>query len=176
MKKIAIYTAIISIIGVLVIIVLGETFEISFMMGQIMTAFAAVLFLLSLAAFFFLFFLQSKKKFQKIILFIISAFFMCVCIVSVDGVVNVYQDKEAYDKKDLATIQGVPDRVLFESNSYVDNPSLSTIEMEGTSFDTLHLWIEEDEYNEKYQNQQLEIQYLPESKIVVDIYIVESQL
>lgn len=105
---------------------------------------------------------------------LIFIFLIYVSVLGVMAVYDVFQDRSAYHNQNFESITGIPTDENFETGRHIRNPHLTEFEMDGITLDALQLWIEKEEYQSQYQDQQVEVLYLPNSKIAIELNLVEA--
>jgi|SRR5699024_7715253 len=164
MKRIATFGAIISFIIFIFIIIIGETFEFDFITSGLMISISVLFFLLFIVFLCILWNISTKNWVGKVL----PIFFICVFLVSalfmIGHMFNLYKDKESYEKKDFVTVEGTPDEVSFDRQNYLNN-----LKVDGVELDVTMLNMTKKDFEQRYHNNEIIVQYLPKTKLVVKI-------
>lgn len=169
MKKGVAYTGLGSIVLCLMIIVVLETIDVDFMTENLFVGIAGFGLLFGVALITFFVFLSQNKKSGKVIAFIFSSLFVLFSIVAFVDVINIYQDREAYENKNFSIIKGIP-----TDESFGDDGLIISFEIDGIHFSAMNTSTTEQEFVEKYKGQTIKVHYLPNSKMVIKMNRIEK--
>lgn len=81
---------------------------------------------------------------------------------------NLNKDKENYREKDFTIVEGIPDEVSFNEQNYLNDLIVDGVELDVTMLD-----MTKNDFEQKYDNNEIIVQYLPRTKLVVEIKIAE---
>lgn len=169
MKRIALFGSVISMIIFIFIIIIGETFEFDFITSSLMISIGVLFLLLFIVFLCILWNISTKNEIGKIL----PTFFFCVFLMStffmLDHIFNLYKDKESYEKKDFAIVEGTPNEVSFSRQNYLNHLKVDGVELDVTMLDMTKVYFEQ-----KYLDKEIIVKYLPETKLVVKIKSVEQ--
>lgn len=169
MKKGVLYTGLGSIVLCLMIIVVLETIDVDLMTESLFVGISAFGLIFGVAAIAFHSFLSVKKRTRKVFTFIFSSFFVMFSIEAFVEVINIYQDREAYENKNFSIIKGIPTDEFFG-----DDGSIISFEIDGIHFSTTMIPITEQEFTEKYKDRKIKVHYLQNSKMVINMNNIEN--
>lgn len=171
MRKTILIISFASLFLSLALIGIGESVDLNFMTSNILSAAGSFLLLLFLTTLFLFFYITSKKKIFKILSMIVFLFFGLTTILGIGEIYDVYQDRSAYANEEFERIVGVPEKVTSETGRHIEDPYITSVTMEGMTIDTMQLLIKEEAFKEKYQAKEIEVLYLPNSHIAVEINV-----
>jgi len=168
MRRIAFFGSAISFIIFIFIIIIGETFEFNFITSALMISISVIFLLLFFVCLCILWSISTKKGIKRIF----PIFFICIFFIStlfmINQVFNLNKDKENYREKDFTIVEGIPDEVSFNEQNYLNDLIVDGVELDVTMLD-----MTKNDFEQKYDNNEIIVQYLPRTKLVVEIKIAE---
>lgn len=154
-------------------IILGETLEANYMRDILMVRIGGTFFILFLVFLFLALTLSAKKKRNKVIGYVVTCFAAVLSLIALIDVVNVYQDKSVYESGDYEVIQGVPKEASFNKDRHSKHDYLTSFEIDHIEFDLLPINMTKDDFEEQYQDKEVIVEYLPHSKMVLQMNRVD---
>ncbi|GGA41707.1 hypothetical protein [Psychrobacillus lasiicapitis] len=113
--------------------------------------------------------------FQKLFGSFLALLFTFVVLSSFFTAFSLYQDKDLYAKGNFENVVGVAKNVTFRSPKHDPNEYIWQFDLEGKSFTLENRAITEEVYEEFYKGKKISVTYLPESRFVVDLTLIEGE-
>lgn len=154
-------------------IILGETLEANYMRDVLMVRIGGIFFILFFVFLFWALTLSAKKKRNKVIGSVVTGFAVILSVIALLDVVNVYQDKSVYESGEYEVIQGVPKEASFNKDRHSKHDHLTSFEIDHIEFDLLPINMTKEDFEEQYQDKEVIVEYLPYSKMVLQMNRVE---
>ncbi|HLR71993.1 MAG TPA: hypothetical protein VK085_11280 [Pseudogracilibacillus sp.] len=168
MKRIAFFSSAICFIIFVSIIIIGETFYFNFITSALMINIGTIFLLLFFVFLCIIWNISIKKWVAKVLpIFFIFIFFISA-LFAINHMFDLYKDKESYTKKDFTIVEGIPDEVSFDRQDY-----LTDLKVDGVELDVTMLDMTKNDFKQKYRNNEIIVQYLPKTKLVVKIKSAE---
>lgn len=112
----------------------------------------------------------ARKRFWKILAIIGMVIFLFATLQEMRYVLLLTDDKSLYEKGEFETYIGTPDEVKYDHDSYVFEIIFSE-----RTFKVHHLEISQTSYEENFKGNEIEIQYLPNSKLPISVEASNSK-
>ncbi|NCU18151.1 hypothetical protein [Pallidibacillus pasinlerensis] len=109
--------------------------------------------------------LLARKRVWKVLAIIALIIFSFATLQEMRYVLLLSDDKKLYEQGEFETFVGTPDEVKYDHK----NEYLFELHFGDQSFNVHHLKISRSFYKEELEGKQLEIQYLPNSKLPVSL-------